>query len=134
MPPPISSQTLGKLGEDPQSLQNHLWQWVLDAENKVLLAEEDYSKNIKDEKEKTSKIQGLINSPFIRSAPATRPDEVKLAGDIEWTFYMNLILDSDYIGSGYYDERPRGGWVKRETGRTPITISPSSTMLQRIVR
>jgi hypothetical protein len=118
---------IDKFTQEPQAMQNNLWQWVLDAHAKVLEAEEEFDK-IGNEGEKTGKIESLMKSPFFRSAPAQRPNETFLAGDIEFTFYMNMILDSDYTESGYFEETQGGrGWRRRVTSKTPITASPSST-------
>lgn len=119
--------SLTKFAEEPQSLQNHLEKWVRDAYARVLSAEEDISTNVKDEGQKTAKIRQLMASPFFKAAPAKSPDQSAMEVDIEITLFMKLLLDTDYLAKGYWEEHGgRGGMRKRETSRTAITEDPSS--------
>jgi len=118
--------SLTKFAEEPQSLQNHLEKWVRDAYAKVLATEEDISTNVKDEATKTQKVRDLMASPFFKAAPAKSPDQAALELDIEITLFMKLLLDTDFLVTGSYDEGAHGGWRKRQTSRKPITENPSS--------
>jgi hypothetical protein len=116
--------SLTEFAQEPQSVQNKLDKWVRDAYAKVLAAEEDISKNVKDENVKTKQISDLIKSPFFRAAPLKSPNEEVLTTEIELTFFMKLLLDLDYVAQFMVDEKPRGGWSKREVSRRPISAAP----------
>jgi len=89
--------SLTKFAQEPQVLQNHLEKWVKDAYAGLLAAEDEISRTIKDEKKKTEMVMQLIDSPFVRTAPAKEVAEESTAEDIEFSFYMNVIRDLDYV-------------------------------------
>ena len=124
--------SLTKFAQEPQVLQNKLEGWVRSAYGYVLAAEAEISRKVTDEKTKIAMVNQLIESPFIRSAPTKEVPEGTIAEDIEFTFYMNVIRDLDYMEHVAFDERPRGGWVKRKTRLGPIDASPGSSQLSEI--
>ena len=118
--------SLTKFAQEPQVLQNKLEQWVRSAYGYVLSAEEEISANVKDEKTKTAMITQLLEAPFIRAAPTREVPEDSIAEDIEFTFYMNVIRDLDYLEQVTFDERPRG-WTKKTKRLGSIDASPGSS-------
>ena len=67
-----------------------------------------------------------MNSPFFSLAPKRSLDEDLIATEIEISFFMKFLLDLDFLATGDYDERPRGGWTKHIRSRVPITEHPQS--------
>ena len=118
--------SLTKFAQEPQVLQNKLEQWVRSAYGSVLSAEEEISKKVADEKKKTEMVQQLIAAPFIRTAPDKEVPEDTIAEDIEFTFYMNVIRDLDYVERVTFTEKPRGGFSTRKERITSIDESPGS--------
>jgi predicted transcriptional regulator len=118
--------SLTDFAQNPQVLQNHLWKWVLDANAGLLAAEEEISKNIKDEKTKTRMIMDLIDAPFVATAPAKELAKDTTAEDIEFSFYMNVIRSLDYLAEVTIEERGRG--CKRTTvNKGSIDVSPTDS-------
>jgi hypothetical protein len=121
---PGNFPSISQFAQNPQVIQNQLLKWVLDAYAVVLATEAEIAKNITNEKLKTDLVMNLIDSPFVRTAPGKALPEDTTADDIEFTFYMNVIRDLDYLAQHQYVEKARGGWSKQETSRRPISESP----------
>jgi hypothetical protein len=120
---------LAEFAKEPQILQNHLEKWVRDAYAKVLAVEKDISKNIADEKKKTKAISDLLDAPFIRTAPKNSLGSSRTAEEMEFTFYMKVILDLDHLAKGHYYTRYMKGdnWEYSQIdSKEKISENPSS--------
>ena len=101
--------SLSEFAQQPQIMQNHLHKWVLDVYAKVLKAEEDIRTKITDESARTAAIDALLDSPFVRTAPENSLGNSRTADDIEFSFYMKMLLDIDYLATGHYYHRTMKG-------------------------
>ena len=119
--------SLTDFAKEPQVLQNTLEVWVRSAYGYVLAAEDEINKRISDEGTKTSMVKELIESPFIRAAPTKPVPKDTIAEDIEFTFYMNVIRNLDYVERVQFQDSGLGRSMKRKATRLrSIDASPGS--------
>ena len=79
-----------------------------------------------DETKKTEMVKQLIAAPFIRSAPDKEVPEDTIAEDIEFTFYMNVIRDLDYVERVVFEESSGRSYRKKRTRLGSIDASPGT--------
>jgi hypothetical protein len=121
--------SLSDFAKEPQIMQNHMQKWVLDVYANVLKAEEDIRKKIPDESARTPAIDALLDSSFVRTAPENSVGNSRTADDIEFSFYMKMLLDLDHFATGHYYNRTMKGdnWEYRHVDSSkPVSESPSS--------
>lgn len=94
---------LRTFGEDPLTVQNSLSIWVGQLFDIVLTAAKAIDEHF--DGDKSGLFKALSSSLLITAAPTDNSvDETQVSEDIELTFYMKLILDSDYVRDFATDE------------------------------
>jgi hypothetical protein len=122
--------SLSEFAKEPQIMQNHLQKWVLDVYGYILKAEQEIREKIPDDSARTPAIEALLDSTFVRTAPENSLGSIRTPDEIEFSFYMKLLLEIDYMTKGHYYNRTMKGdsWEYRQIdSRKPISESPSSS-------